>query len=237
MFGPLFSTALDSDPVVRVWVDSLSDAERRALRDDVTPRFKEVPTATVEGPPAPAPDEERLGPDEAADLRATMAEVASAVLPRWQARAFRRWVNGASPSQIARDLGRSRASVRAALRGQQHRGRPGAIEALVAALSHDEEFLRMAKKKIEESGAAPKTDRWFRGIARRPELFAAWSLLLVLDDLADARREVPIADLWAVVPRAVITPLLAQLKAHGMAVSDGRKVKIARTPIEMEADR
>ena len=230
----LFSPALDRDPAVRVWLSGLSDRDRRKLRDDITHRWKEFPRdpPILEGVPhVEQQDEPGLDFEALDELRAVLVEVATAMLPTWKAKAFGAWVERKSPTSIARDLGVSRASVRAALDGQHHRGDPGAIEALVVALSHDEEFIQMATKKVKEA-SAPKSDRWFRGIARKPELFAAWSLLLVLDDMADARREVSLNDLLGVVPRAVITPLLHQLKAHGMAASDGRRVKIHRIPTE-----
>jgi hypothetical protein len=235
MQGPIFSPQLDNRTEVRAWLSTLSETERRGLRDDITHRFKEFPRAEVEPLPV-EPTEPGLDHVALDELREVIAAVADGILPRWKARAFREWLARKNPTQIARELGKSRASVRAALDGQMHRGEPGAIHALAIALAHDQEFISMATKKVKAPDA-PKTDRWFRGISRKPELFAAWSFLLILDDMADARREVPLQDLLAVVPRAIITPLLAQLKAHGMAASDGRTVRIARTPIDMEQTR
>lgn len=242
------------------WLESLSEKDRASLLEDLTPQYKEVPTEAVDpqheddGPATERLSDEvldelkrraqsELFPEMGKDLRGHIMRRARECLPDWQYRAFTLWVRGMNRNRIAKTLGVSRATVRAALDGQDvhARGeRAGAINAFTAAIEEDEDFRKVvtevAKTSInkERLRSDERILSWFKGIPNKPELFAPLGLLLLLDTMADSKREVKMNDLVPLVPRAVITPLLAQLRAHGFAVYVDGKVRIHRVPNEEE---
>lgn len=82
---------------------------------------------------------------------------------------------------------------------------------------------------------APSALGWFSGIkadGNEAINIAARALLLVADSMADRRRRVPIADLMLVFPRSALSPCIKVLRAQNLAVSDGRNLTIAKTPID-----
>lgn len=279
---PIFSAELDAHPEVKAWLEKLSEEERRSLRDDVTPSFKEIPIGVkVSDVASHVPDEpsepgdDDLDEEVRAQLRDAMmrqaevyaqegapassgeyqmslfAELAGgdsrkALLPEWQLRALLAWLEGRTYSAIARSLGISRATVRCALDG--HAGRPdspyesrwktapGAIATFVDRAKADEVFLRRVEKMSKPKPTVePRITRWFTATPNKPELFAALAFLFLLSELAGKGNTVRVDEVLPLVPRAVVSPLLLQLKAHGYAVSDGHTITIHRTPVDKEA--
>lgn len=174
------------------------------------------------------------------DTREAILTAAHRLLPPWRFRVFAAWFRGASRSQIARDLGVSRSTVRAALDGEGlKRAGPGALTTLVTSLRENETFkqavLNMATKKKQQDERAERVLIWFQNIPRaKSELVVPLAFLLVLDDLADKNRQVKVQDTLAHFPRDLITPSLSMLKAHGYAASDGHVITIHRTPADVK---
>lgn len=273
MDRPIFSERLDADPTVKVWMAGLDAATVRALRDDVTPSFKEIPTAhhhmerTTEDvadiPTARARqpgyalevkasltqaekqrhlrlalerDRARDDADGDDDLRAAILTAAIDVLPLWRFRVFASWLQGANRYAIARELGVSRSTVRSALDGEgAKRAGPGALAIITNTLRGSEDFRKvvaeMATKKQKEQIADERVLGWFKGIENKPDLVLPLAMLLVVDDLKDARGEVGVADVFPYFPRALVTPCMTLLRAHGYASCDGHRIRIVRTPI------
>lgn len=249
MARPVFSVTLDADPAVRAWLDGLDQDERRELRDDVTPMFKEVAVEAKHFVRMKGDDEEahpphRLSeevldgcrfPDMSADVQAAFMRAARAHLPDWQFRAFVLWFSGANRGQVARVLGVSRATVRRALDGGGRDG-PGAIASFTAAIQQDPDFkkvvMNVATKSISkrETEATERILLWFKGLDGKPNMVFPLAMLLVLDELADARREVKVADVIPHFPRSTISDCMKLLRAEGYASSDGHSIKVHRTP-------
>lgn len=228
---PVFSAELDADPQVRAWLDSLPEETRASLRDDITPLFKEIPTAVhVEVVPEEGQHPESALVTACDEVHDALLEAARDHLPTWQFRAFRLWLGGANRARIARQLGVSRATVRCALDGGGSRDQPGALETIAGADEVRKVVMRVAKKNTEER-AAKNDERvlsWFRGA--EPAMVTPLAFLLLLDSLADAKNEVPVPDVLPYWPRSLVTPCLQALKAFGYAVSNGHTIKIHKRP-------
>jgi hypothetical protein len=128
--------------------------------------------------------------------------------------------------------------VRRALEGGGRDGE-GAIAVFLAAVAADERLREAVSEMAAKKQAERRSDKvltWFRGWDTKPDMIVPLAMLLVLDELADAKREVKMADVLAHWPRSLVTPCLRLLKAHGMAASEGgHTIKIYRTPAPHEA--
>jgi predicted transcriptional regulator len=255
---------LDAEPAVMVWLLCLDDKDRRSMRDDVTPAFKEVATeprhfermrdddvdeaeerlsddvldearAALRGAP-----QDELFPEMGVGPRGLIMRAARAQMPDWQFRAFVAWFRGTNRARIARTLGVSRSTVRSALDGEGKRGGAGAIAEFMNAILRDDEFrkvvMTVATKSISKANerAAKRSLGWFKGWDHKPDMVVALSLLMVADDLADERREVPVAALHPHFPPRLISPCLRLLAAHGFASSNGHLVRVVKTPGQLK---
>ncbi len=237
-----------------VWLLCLDAKDKRAMRDDVTPAFKEVATEPrvlerLREHDDTAPDERlsdevldhlRRRDDDGAALHVAIRRAARASMPEWKFRAFALWFKGENRARIARALNVSRSTVRSALDGEG-RGRgigDGAIKEFMAAISADDDFkkvvMSVATKSIAktEQRAGARVLGWFKGIEQKPDMVIPLAMLMVLDELADARREVAVADIIPHFPRSLITPCMRLLAAHGFAASNGHRIKVHKTPVE-----
>lgn len=186
-----------------------------------------------------------LDPASADALVARVLDEARKRLPAWQFPAFALWFQGDghgfqgrghARQSIARQLGVSRATVRSALDGGGHSNGPGAIAALTTAILDDDDFKKavgdVASKNIGKRDAIEREQRlsWFKGLDSKPTMVVPLAMLLVIDALADARREVKVADIIPHFPRSTISQCMGLLRAHGFASTDGHTVKIHNTP-------
>lgn len=176
-------------------------------------------------------------------VRASILTAASDLLAPWRFAAFAAWFRADSSKgreHIAKELGVSRATVRAALDGGGlKRAGPGAIAIMVAALGKNDTFkqavMSMAKKNKQRDEDSERPLVWFQGIDNKPDMVVPLAMLLVLDALADTKREVKIGDVIPHFPRSLITPCMTLLKAHGFAASDGHVIRIVKVPAAKEA--
>jgi DNA-binding CsgD family transcriptional regulator len=240
VFGP----ELDAVPCVRAWLDGLDDATRASLRDDPTPMFKEIPSATVIATAVVDEDEDEddvpawrymQGED---DERRAIKGRARGILTKRQYACFCLWLDGLPKAQIGKALGISRSTVRSMLDGEgstdnARRAGPGAIEIVY---EHAPEFRKVVSDvaaKNNKERAARNDERlryWYQPALKEPALIPALSLLLIIDSLVDGKDECPVADLLPYWPRSQITPCLQALRGFGYAGSDGLKIKVHRRP-------
>lgn len=232
MAQPIFSAELDNDPEVKTWLAKLSESDRSSLRDDPTPLFKEI-LGEVRVEDTPEAGDDASGDEMWAELDAAAKES----LPEWKYRIFRLWFEGHDKTAIARKLGISRSTVRSALDGigtseGAKRGGPGSI----GILAKNEEFRRAILRSAMRAIATQKRRideralHWFADLQNHPELIEPLSMLLVIDTLAGARREMPLRDLLGYFPRSRVTPCMALLRAYGFASCDGHTIHIHKRP-------
>lgn len=255
MTKPLFSDLLDKRPEVAAWLASLDEKTRGELRDDVTPDYKEVgrvnpdtlvvdddhEAARASAELLDALDELRrttqgeFFPELGGDARGFIMAAARKHLPDWKFRAFSAWFSGKKKNRIAKELGVSRSTVRSALDGEGHE-KSGALASLFA----DEDFRKVV---MEMAAKAKRPDRdmrvldWFAGLkgnTANAQMVVAYAFLLILDYLADAKREVKIQDVPPHFPRNLITPCVQILRGEGMASSDGMTIRVHQIPQRKE---
>jgi hypothetical protein len=187
----------------------------------------------IGGLAASAPSSEWSG-EELERVRPHVFRIAAAVLTDLQFETFTRVVAGETTSAIARDRQQARQSVENVLHGG---ARGGALKKLRAALSDDVDFLavmRSIEQERVDDGKPPALLRWYAKILvpSKPEMFMPLAFLMVVCQLTDAKRTVPLAALYERVPRAAVDHALGALRLTGFVKYDGRFVTVLRTPLE-----
>lgn len=178
--------------------------------------------------------------DVADDVRPLLVAAAERVLTPHQFRVFVGHVClRLTQQEVAHALGVSQQSVGEALNGKRtHNGshKGGLMKKLIETLRDDEAFAAEVEKLKTQATAAPlrSTLDWYRGIA--PHHFASLAVLMVADEMATGRkqREVSVAELYDQVPRPVVMTALSTLRVLGFIATDGRTVRILRTPAQLK---
>lgn len=177
--------------------------------------------------------------DVADDVRPLLIAAAERSLTPHQFRVFvGHVVFGLAQVDVARALGVSDAAIHYALHGQRRNGtrEGGLMKKLIESLRDDAAFAAEVEKLKAQAAAAPirSTVNWYRGVAAHH--FTALAVLMVADELATGRqrREVSIAELYEQVPRLVVAQSLGALRALGFIATDGRTVRILRTPAQLK---
>ena len=254
---PYFSATLDAQ--ASAWLSSLDDADRKALRDNVTPLFKELPhtMSTIEVLQRREQANNEEGAEDFVDVvvdalkqtprcllsereagfRGAVLRAAKEQLPSWKYRAFALWLCGLSRAEISRRTMLHRSTVRGALDGQRRHERRGAIQAMCETVASNAKVKKQAvdvvQKIAEETKRADtaKVSTWYSKIKRGDEqMIGPLALLYLLDALADKKREVRIEEVMALFPRAAISPFLRALEYAGFAKSSGTTIRIHKTP-------
>lgn len=231
--------------MVRVWLEGLTEKQRAALRFDPTPRFKELPVGDAiaghanrarnrdDGLPTPGVDGEQRE-----RLRLLFIEAATGVLPPWRLRAFKAFVGSKNLAAAAREANMTRSSLRSAIFGQPAHKKAsatrqeGAIAVVAAAVNADDEIKAEVQAIVDEPDTAPSMRGWFANIDNKPALVEPLALLLVLDHLADEKREVRVSKAAEHFPRNKISDCLRILAALAFAKSDGKVIRIHRSPLD-----
>lgn len=184
--------------------------------------------------------DELTAADIADDVRPLLVAAAERVLTAHQLRVFvGHFVFRLTKEDVAAALGVSRQSVSEAVNGKrQHNGnhKGGLMKKLIETLKDDEAFAAEVEKLKTQAATAPlrSTLNWYRGIA--PHHFASLAVLMVADEMATGRkqREVSVAELYDQVPRPVVMTALSTLRVLGFIATDGRTVRILRTPAQLK---
>lgn len=178
--------------------------------------------------------------DVADDVRPLLVAAAERLLTPYQFRVFvGHFCFRLTKEDVAVALGVSRQTVSEAVNGKRtphgtHKG--GLMKKLIESLKDDAAFAAEVEKLKAQAAAAPirSTVNWYRGVAAHH--FPALAVLMVADELASGRqhREVSIAELYEQVPRLVVAQSLGALRALGFIATDGRTVRILRTPAQLK---
>lgn len=177
--------------------------------------------------------------DVADDVRPLLVVAAERVLTERQFRVFVGIVVfRLTQREVAAALGVSQPRVVEVLNGKRtHNGHKGGLmKKLIETLKDDAAFAAEVEKLKTQAAAAPlrSTLNWYRGIA--PHHFASLAVLMVADEMATGRkqREVSVAELFDQIPRPVVMTALSTLRVLGFIATDGRTVRILRTPVQLK---
>lgn len=178
--------------------------------------------------------------DVADDVRPLLVAAAERSLTPHQFRVFvGHVVFGLAQVEVARALGLSQQAVNEAVSGKRtHKGthKGGLMKKLIETLKDDAAFAAEVEKLKQQVATQPlrSSINWYRGIAAHH--FQALAVLMIADELATGRahREVMVAELYDQAPRMVVQQALGVLRVLGFVMTDGRTVRILRTPAQLK---
>lgn len=179
--------------------------------------------------------------DVSDEVRPLLVVAAERVLTPRQFRVFvGHVVFGLSQNDVARALGVGRNTIHYAVHGQRRAAdddtRGGLMKKLIETLKDDAAFAAEVEKLKQQAATQPlrSSINWYRGIAAHH--FQALAVLMIADELATGRknREVMVAELYEQAPRMVVQQALGVLRVLGFVMTDGRTVRILRTPAQLK---
>jgi DNA-binding CsgD family transcriptional regulator len=170
-----------------------------------------------------------------AAARNLILSAAERVCTKKQRAALVHLLDGKSTVEIGRALGVSQQQAYRHLYGDRRDG-GGAVKKLREALKQEATLVREVLNEVErDDEGSLKEDvlAWFSGITPlRVDMFGPLATLLVMHLAADAKRTVPVGDLYLYMPRPIVTAALPRLKATGHIATDGITVTIRKTPLD-----